>query len=49
MLRLDYLRLAQDIAKGDITERIAYFGEMEAELITFPDDDFKFHSGVPNF
>ena len=45
----DYLSLAQDIAKGDITERIAYFGEMEAELITSPDEDFKFHSGVPNF
>lgn len=49
MLRFDYLTLAQDIAKGDITERIAYFGEMEAQLILSPDDDFKFHSGVPNF
>lgn len=43
----DYLTLAQDIADFDITKRVEFFGQMEAKLILSPDDDFKFHSGVP--
>lgn len=43
----DYLTLATEIAGKDITERVGYFGELEAELILTPDNDFKFHSGVP--
>jgi tRNA-(ms[2]io[6]A)-hydroxylase len=43
----DYLHLAQDIAAGDISERVLYFGQVEAELILSEDDDFKFHSGKP--
>tara|TARA_B110000467_G_C18290047_1_gene464181 strand:- start:461 stop:1249 length:789 start_codon:yes stop_codon:yes gene_type:complete len=45
----DYLALAAQVAgKGnDISERIAYFGKVEAELILSPDEDFKFHSGSP--
>ncbi|MEF1291376.1 tRNA isopentenyl-2-thiomethyl-A-37 hydroxylase MiaE [Vibrio sp. M260118] len=43
----DYLTLAEEIAGEDITERIDYFGKLEAELISSPDSDFKFHSGVP--
>ncbi|MAA94427.1 MULTISPECIES: tRNA isopentenyl-2-thiomethyl-A-37 hydroxylase MiaE [unclassified Arsukibacterium] len=43
----DYLTLAQQIACADISERIAYFGKVEAELISSPDADFKFHSGCP--
>lgn len=45
----DYLVLAQQVAgEGvDISERIDYFGMVEAELIASPDEDFKFHSGVP--
>ncbi|GGF53902.1 tRNA isopentenyl-2-thiomethyl-A-37 hydroxylase MiaE [Alteromonas lipolytica] len=43
----DYLTLAEEIAGEDIAERVAFFGEVEAELIASPDDDFKFHSGVP--
>ncbi|WP_340614531.1 tRNA isopentenyl-2-thiomethyl-A-37 hydroxylase MiaE [Xenorhabdus thailandensis] len=43
----DYLTLAQSISKEDITERVNYFGQIEAELIQTPDQDFKFHSGVP--
>ncbi|WP_290611159.1 tRNA isopentenyl-2-thiomethyl-A-37 hydroxylase MiaE [Arsukibacterium sp. UBA3155] len=43
----DYLTLAGQIAKSDISERIAFFGEVEAELISSPDTDFKFHSGCP--
>lgn len=43
----DYLTLAEEIAGEDISERIDYFGKLEAELISSPDSDFKFHSGVP--
>jgi tRNA-(ms[2]io[6]A)-hydroxylase len=45
----DYLALAAQVAGKDIniSERIAHFGKVEAELISSPDEDFKFHSGVP--
>lgn len=43
----DYLTLAQEISEFDITERVEFFGQLEAELISTPDADFKFHSGVP--
>ncbi|MCT8342898.1 tRNA isopentenyl-2-thiomethyl-A-37 hydroxylase MiaE [Photorhabdus kleinii] len=43
----DYLSLAQSIANEDITERVNYFGQVEAKLIQNPDSDFKFHSGIP--
>ncbi|RLV59347.1 tRNA-(ms[2]io[6]A)-hydroxylase [Parashewanella curva] len=43
----DYLMLAEEIEGGDISERVAFFGEKESELISTPDSDFKFHSGVP--
>lgn len=43
----DYLTLAAQVAGHDISERIAYFGRLEAQLISSDDDDFKFHSGAP--
>lgn len=43
----DYLALAHDIAQQDISERIDFFGKVEALLISEPDTDFKFHSGTP--
>jgi len=43
----DYLALAEQISKVDITERVTFFGGIEAELIQSPDTDFKFHSGMP--
>ena len=43
----DYLSLAQTVAHEDISTRVRFFGEVEAELITSPDNDFKFHSGLP--
>jgi len=43
----DYLSLAEDIAGKDIKERIKFFGDVEAELISTTDTDFKFHSGMP--
>ena len=43
----DYLELAQSISAEDITAKIEHFGQIEAELISSPDADFKFHSGVP--
>ena len=44
----DYLSLAQQIAGTDISARVAFFAQIEAELILSPDPDFKFHSGVYN-
>lgn len=44
----DYLTLAQQVSGDkDIGERVTYFAKVEAELISTPDEDFKFHSGVP--
>ncbi|CAM3556301.1 tRNA-(MS[2]IO[6]A)-hydroxylase (MiaE) [Vibrio aerogenes CECT 7868] len=43
----DYLNLAQSISSKDILPRIQEFGRIEAELISSPDKDFKFHSGIP--
>jgi len=43
----DYLILAEEIAGKDISERVAFFGYLESQLISSPDDDFKFHSGLP--
>ncbi len=44
----DYLTLAEEIAGEDISERISFFGDVEAQLIASNDDDFKFHSGKPS-
>ncbi len=43
----DYLELAEQIAGKDISERVEHFANVEADLITSPDNDFKFHSGEP--
>lgn len=47
----DYLALAHEIAGPEQSEkvasRIAFFAEVEADLITSTDTDFKFHSGMP--
>ena len=43
----DYLSLAEQIAGKDISVRITYFGQVESDLITSPDSQFKFHSGCP--
>tara|TARA_R110001583_G_scaffold2382_2_gene17307 strand:- start:117 stop:878 length:762 start_codon:yes stop_codon:yes gene_type:complete len=43
----DYLALAEQIAAKDISERVHYFGELEGQLISTPDQDFRFHSGCP--
>lgn len=43
----DYLTLATAIAGESVDERVRFFGEKEAELITQADNDFKFHSGAP--
>jgi tRNA-(ms[2]io[6]A)-hydroxylase len=45
-----YLGLAHRAAERggiDVAPRIAAFATHEAELITAPDDSFRFHSGVP--
>ena len=43
----DYLKLAEDYSDDDITERVRYFSDIEAHLITSKDKEFRFHSGIP--
>jgi len=43
----DYIGLAWKYDEADTDERIRFFAELEAELISTPDDEFRFHSGVP--
>lgn len=43
----DYLELARSYADTDITERVSFFAELEAELINSSDRQFRFHSGIP--
>lgn len=43
----DYLALAQSVTSTDITPRIELFRKTEQSLIVSPDDEFRFHSGVP--
>lgn len=43
----DYLALAQSLSEESIDERVALFKAVEAELITSPDPELRFHSGTP--
>lgn len=43
----DYLALAQSLSEDSIDERVALFKEVESELISSPDNELRFHSGVP--
>lgn len=43
----DYLSLAEQVNEGPVDDRVAVFAEKEAELVTSPDSQFRFHSGVP--
>lgn len=43
----DYLALAQEYSKEDITDRIQFFRELEEGLIQEPDTEFRMHSGPP--
>lgn len=43
----DYLSLAQSLSSEPIAERVAFFKEVERELIESDDDTFRFHSGKP--
>ena len=42
-----YLSLAERYSPESIAERVAFFREKEAELISSPDTEIRFHSGVP--
>ena len=44
----DYLSLAKLYADEDISERVDFFAEREADLITKYDSEFRFHSGYPD-
>ncbi len=43
----DYLALAQSLSDDSIDERVVFFKEVEAELISTPDTELRFHSGDP--
>src|SRR5699024_889480 len=43
----DYLHLAQQYAEEDISDRIAFFVAKEKDIILAPEEEFRFHSGVP--
>ena len=43
-----YLELAEQLNHPLYDERICFFREVEAQLIVSPDDQFRFHSGVPS-
>ena len=43
----DYLALAQSLSDDSIDERVAFFKEVEADLISSPDTELRFHSGTP--
>ncbi len=43
---LDYIKLAEHYAQTDISSRIAFYSAIEAELISSPDSEFRFHSGI---
>ena len=43
----DYLALAQSLSEDNIEERVAFFKEVESELISSPDAELRFHSGTP--
>ncbi|MFT6777005.1 MAG: tRNA-(ms[2]io[6]A)-hydroxylase [Paraglaciecola sp.] len=43
----DYLTLATTVSATNIDERVKFFGEKEAQLIQMPDQELRFHSGLP--
>ncbi len=43
----DYLALAREAGNDDVGERAGMFAELEAELVTRADSEFRFHSGPP--
>lgn len=45
----DYLALARSISEEDITDRVNFFRDVENDLITTPDNELRFHSGVPDW
>ncbi|MFC0819634.1 tRNA-(ms[2]io[6]A)-hydroxylase [Moraxella marmotae] len=44
----DYLALARSITDESIDERVAFFRQVERELIESPDSELRFHSGTPD-
>ena len=43
----DYMELAELYSEEDISKRTEEFRQRENELISTPDANFRFHSGVP--
>jgi tRNA-(ms[2]io[6]A)-hydroxylase len=46
---MDYLKLAEEISsKEEVASRLPPLLERERELVERPDEEFRFHSGIPN-
>lgn len=43
----DYIKLAELYSEDEIGSRVEFFAAVEAELISTPDKEFRFHSGLP--
>ena len=46
-INMEQTAAIQKVSDDDISPRIKLFGEIEATLISTPDNEFRFHSGVP--
>ena len=46
-INMEQTAAIQKVSDDDISPRIKHFGEIEATLISTPDNEFRFHSGVP--
>ena len=44
---LDLARLYAEGGTGEVEDRVVFFGEREAALVSTPDTEFRFHSGPP--
>lgn len=42
-----YLKMAAQYSEGEIDDRIQFFLDIDRQLVESPDDQFRFHSGVP--
>ena len=42
-----YISFVRKFSDKDITDRLEFFSNIEAELISSPDPQFRFHSGIP--
>ena len=44
-----YLKMAEKFSETSIDDRVEFFLDLDQQLITSPDEEFRFHSGSPIF